>query len=119
MGKIKVGDKVIVMGLKTKIERIDGGKFYFKDEDGNEWYEVESSFELIENNNTEFDAIRNELVNILQSFSYEGDLGDLGNEIGIILGKYTKEGKVGYELSDFEHGIRHGVSLTDGTHFKK
>jgi hypothetical protein len=45
--------------------------------------------------------------------SYEGDLSDIGNEIGIVIAKYLdKENTV----EDFIHGIRHGVSLTDGTH---
>lgn len=38
--KIKVGDKVLVMGLlKTVITRIEGEAYYFKDESGREWRE--------------------------------------------------------------------------------
>jgi hypothetical protein len=44
------------------------------------------------------------------------DLGDLGNEIGILIGKYTDKDKIGYELDSFIAGIKHGVSLTKGTH---
>lgn len=44
-----------------------------------------------------------------------GDLSDLGNEIGIIIGQYTNE-KMGYEKDDFVSGIRHGISISDGTH---
>ena len=40
------------------------------------------------------------------------DLGDLGNEIGILVGKYTQ----GDDLDSFIAGIKHGVSLTKGTH---
>lgn len=44
------------------------------------------------------------------------DLSDIGNEIGVALGKYVDKNKVGYELESFISGIRHGVSLVDGTH---
>jgi hypothetical protein len=40
-----------------------------------------------------------------------GDIGDLGNFIGIVVGKCSKD-----ELSDFMNGFNHGVSLQDGTH---
>lgn len=44
------------------------------------------------------------------------DLSDIGNEIGIALGKLVKEDKLGYELDSLIAGIKHGVSLVDGTH---
>ena len=44
------------------------------------------------------------------------DLSDLGNEIGISIGKYINEARMGYELDSFVSGIKHGVSLIDGTH---
>jgi len=44
-----------------------------------------------------------------------GDLSDLGNEIGIVIGQYTND-KMGYEKDDFVSGIRHGISISDGTH---
>jgi hypothetical protein len=44
-----------------------------------------------------------------------GDLSDLGNEIGIIIGEYTTD-KMGYEKDDFVSGVRHGISISDGTH---
>ena len=44
------------------------------------------------------------------------DLSDLGNEIGILIGQYTDKYKLGYELESLLAGIKHGVSLTDGTH---
>lgn len=47
--------------------------------------------------------------------NYEGDISDLGNEIGYCLGiciaDMTEE-----QTSDFISGLRHGVSLTNGTH---
>lgn len=58
-----------------------------------------------------------EIIDQLNSVKYEGgDLSDIGNEIGIVLGKYIEEEKLGYELSSFIHGIKHGISLTKGTH---
>ena len=43
-----------------------------------------------------------------------GDLSDLGNEVGIIIGQYTND-KMGYEKEDFIAGINHGISISDGT----
>lgn len=42
-------------------------------------------------------------------------LDDLGNVIGIVLGKYIN-GTLGYEKEDFLAGLDHGISLSDGTH---
>lgn len=47
------------------------------------------------------------------------DLSDLGNEIGISVGKHINEAKTGYEMDSFIAGIRHGISLTNGTHSKE
>lgn len=46
----------------------------------------------------------------------QGDLSDLGNEIGKIIGTYIDNQEIGYELDDLISGIEHGVSLTDETH---
>lgn len=59
--------------------------------------------------------ICNKLLNIPYK---EGDLSDIGNEIGIILGKYIDDNKMGYDLISFISGIKHGISLTNGTHDK-
>jgi hypothetical protein len=61
-----------------------------------------------------FTHILNRIKTQLESVSYDnGDVSDVGNEIGIVLGDfiYTES-----ELQDFIHGIRHGMSLTNGTH---
>ena len=42
-----------------------------------------------------------------------GDLSDIGNEIGIIIGEYLDEKNT---VEDFISGLRHGISLVDGTH---
>lgn len=46
------------------------------------------------------------------------DLSDIGNEIGIVIGKAIEKykGELGWELEDFINGVKHGVSLVDGTH---
>jgi len=44
-----------------------------------------------------------------------GDISDVGNEIGYALGKVL-ENLQEDEIKDLIHGIRHGISLTNGTH---
>lgn len=58
-----------------------------------------------------FNEVRSKIIMKLQSISYKGDISDLGNEIGIIIGKYNKE-----NVRDFKFGLNHGISLSDGTH---
>ena len=41
------------------------------------------------------------------------DIGDVGNEIGIAIGKYIKNEE---DKRYLIHGIEHGISLIDGTH---
>ena len=43
----------------------------------------------------------------------KGDISDVGNSIGIAIGKYIEYGD---DKDDFIHGINHGISLIDGTH---
>ena len=43
------------------------------------------------------------------------DLSDIGNSIGMAIAR-NFEDKMGYEKEDFIAGIRHGISLIDGTH---
>jgi hypothetical protein len=45
----------------------------------------------------------------------KGDLSDIGNEIGLVLGKYVSK-EMGFEKEDLIAGINHGISLIDGTH---
>ena len=47
--------------------------------------------------------------------TYTGDLSDCGNEIGIIIGERYKN-MTEDETQDFISGIKHGISLTNGTH---
>lgn len=65
----------------------------------------------------EFKKASKEISERLLNLPYDnGDLSDIGNEIGIILGKYISKGSFGWEKDDFIAGLNHGVSLTDGTH---
>jgi len=65
---------------------------------------------------TEFEDIRASIITQLGNIKYKsGDLSDMGNEIGIAIGKYTM-GDNALDVDDFIAGLRHGVSLIDGTH---
>lgn len=60
-----------------------------------------------------FKEINKEIAEALTSIKYNGDLSDIGNEIGIIIAKYFNKDNTS---DDFIHGLKHGISLTDGTH---
>lgn len=55
-----------------------------------------------------------ELKNRADEINYHGDLSDVGNEIGIILGKQII--KSSDEVDDFVSGLIHGISLGNNTH---
>lgn len=46
---------------------------------------------------------------------YNGDISDFGNEVGFCLGKVI-ENMTDEQITDFIHGLRHGISMTNGTH---
>jgi hypothetical protein len=46
---------------------------------------------------------------------YNGDISDIGNEIGYAIGSVL-ENMTEYEINSFVTGFKHGVSLTNGTH---
>jgi hypothetical protein len=58
-----------------------------------------------------FEQIKQEIIKQLLECPYQGDISDIGNEIGIIIGKLSKE-----DVRDFKIGLGHGISLSDGTH---
>ena len=61
-----------------------------------------------------FQHIIKQIKEHMEKVSYEnGDLSDVGNEIGIVLGNYIENEQ---EFKDLVQGIRHGISLTNGTH---
>lgn len=60
----------------------------------------------------EIEEIKQDIIQALYD-SPISDLPDIGNEIGIIIGKYIDDNNT---INDFIHGLRHGVSLSNGTH---
>ena len=60
-----------------------------------------------------FVDIKENIKTQLDNVKYDGDLSDIGNEIGIVIGKYLDENNT---IEDFIRGVRHGVSLINGTH---
>jgi hypothetical protein len=50
----------------------------------------------------------------LGNVSYRnGDISDVGNEIGVTIGEYLSTEE---KLNDFISGLKHGISLKNGTH---
>ena len=62
----------------------------------------------------EFEKIMDRLSISLGNVSYRnGDISDVGNEIGVAIGEYLSTEE---ELNDFISGLKHGISLKNGTH---
>ncbi len=75
---------------------------------------IKKELELV---NQDFKIACKEIAERIGNLPYEnGDVSDIGNEIGIILGQYISENSFGWEKEDFVAGINHGISLTNGTH---
>jgi len=64
-----------------------------------------------------FEIITLEIIKQLDNMdvSYEADLSDIGNEIGLVIGKYISK-DLGYDKDAFTNGVKHGISLIEGTH---
>jgi hypothetical protein len=61
-----------------------------------------------------FQHILKQISESLSKVPYDnGDLSDVGNEVGIVLGNYITTEQ---EFKDFVSGLRHGISLTNGEH---
>lgn len=60
-----------------------------------------------------FIEIKKEIIENLNNVTYIDDLSDIGNEIGIVIAKYLNNENT---VEDFIHGIKHGISLIDGSH---
>lgn len=71
----------------------------------------------MEFNNSKLNFIANSLKERADQIQYMGDVSDLGNEIGAIVG-HAYENMSEEEIEDFITGLRHGISLTNGTHGK-
>ncbi|MFA5587013.1 MAG: hypothetical protein WDA02_10925 [Saccharofermentanales bacterium] len=61
------------------------------------------------------DEIKKELVDFINENNIDVDFTDLGNTIGIIIGKYIND-KMGFDKDSFIQGVKHGISLSDGNH---
>ena len=58
-----------------------------------------------------FPVITNDIVTAFGKLPYDrGDLADIGNEIGIIIGKYVNT-DMGFDLQSFIAGVHHGFDL--------
>ena len=61
-----------------------------------------------------FTYILNRIKTQLDNVNYDnGDISDIGNEIGVAIGEHLSTEE---ELQDFITGLKHGISLTNGTH---
>lgn len=56
-----------------------------------------------------------ELMEKSDKIKYQGDISDFGNEVGYLIGNVIKNMSES-QISDFVHGLKHGISLTNGTH---
>ncbi len=63
----------------------------------------------------DFNKIKEDIKAQLDKANYAGDMSDIGNEVGIAIAKYLGGDNT---IEDFISGLRHGVSLVDGTHDK-
>ena len=62
---------------------------------------------------------KNAIINQLENIQWqEGDIGDIGNEVGIAIAEVIKNdgADMDEKIQEFISGLRHGVSLVDGTH---
>lgn len=69
---------------------------------------------------TKFEQIKKDIMLQLAKVNYSnGNLTDIGNEIGFAIGKYTMEENSEDDALDVESficGLNHGISLIDDTH---
>lgn len=65
---------------------------------------------------SKFKEVSKEIQKELSIINYDnGDLGDIGNHVGVVIAKYF-DGSIGYDKESFNRGLNHGISLIDGTH---
>lgn len=58
-----------------------------------------------------FNEVKNAIISKLSNLEYtDGDLGDIGNEIGFVLGKYITKDEA-YTKEQFINGLEHGLDL--------
>ena len=114
--------KILIM--RNKIDEIninqDGfmikGKYHFLNND-----DFNKLCERLLHNNEIWQYRTNTNTNIIKIgldiyIKFNGDLSDLGNDIGLNIGEYIDKDKIGYGKDDLISGIRHGISIIDGSH---
>lgn len=102
--------------MKNKIEEIDiyqnsvmfKGKYHFLNSD-----DFNKLCERLLYKNIDTNIIK---IGLDIYIKFNGDLSDLGNDIGLNIGEYINKDKLGYEKEDFISGIHHGISIIDGSH---
>ena len=68
------------------------------------------------NREIDFKGVSKSISDHMSNLKYDnGDLSDIGNEIGFSIGQSLKNMNQD-EIDDFISGFKHGVSLTNGTH---
>lgn len=61
--------------------------------------------------------IKEEIIAQLKNSDYIGHIDDLGNLIGVAIGKHIANKNIMcFQKEDFIMGLNHGYSLEDGTH---
>lgn len=55
-----------------------------------------------------FDIVIKDIINNLSNLHYKGDVSDIGNEIGYIIGKLSDQ-----DVIDFKRGLEHGIDLNN------
>lgn len=66
-------------------------------------------------NDKKFRKALDEIAAGLLTVKYTGDASDIGNEFGVLIGKFL-DGEMGWDKDAVISGVKHGISLTDGTH---
>lgn len=102
--------------MKNKIEEIDinqnsvmfKGKYHFLNSD-----DFNKLCERLLHKNIDTNIIK---IGLVIYIKFNGDLSDLGNDIGLNIGEYIDKDRLGYEKEDLISGIYHGISIVDGSH---
>ena len=77
--------------------------------------DIKINFNLMERE-IDFKKTLTDISTRLPTVQYDnGDISDIGNEIGYTIGSIL-ENMTQEEIGDFIRGVRHGISLTNGTH---
>lgn len=64
----------------------------------------------------DFQKTLKHIISELSNLPYDkGDISDIGNEVGIAIGTIISDISE-EEINDFVSGVRHGISLINGTH---